>query len=123
MNYTQFICTLMSTFPIVVSQPIILNHPNNISVQVFDPVVFNCMAEGFGFVTIIWEKDGYKLPSTATIQTTKSNNKVTSTLKITKTAGYYSGQYYCIAKNEAGKTVSHHANLLVQGMICREHRL
>jgi len=40
-----------------------------ISVHVFDSVVFDCMAEGFGFVTIIWEKDNYKLPSATTMQT------------------------------------------------------
>ena len=98
------------------SLPSILNHPKDTSVNVFDPVVFECMAESFGFVTITWGKDGYKLPSTATTQTTKSNNKITSSLRITKTAGYYSGQYYCIVKNEAGVTVSHHATLQVQGI-------
>ena len=98
------------------SLPLILNHPKNASVNVFDPVEFECMAEGFGFITITWRRDGYKLPSTATTQTTRSQNKVISILRITKTAGYYGGRYYCIAVNEAGMTTSHHANLQVQGI-------
>ena len=98
------------------SLPLILNHPKDKSVNLFDPVVFECIAEGFGFVTITWGRDGYKLPSTATTQTTISNSKIASSLKITKTTGYYSGRYYCIVKNEAGVTVSHHANLQVKGI-------
>ena len=85
--------------------------------NVFDPVVFECMAEGFGFITITWGRDGYKLPSTATTQTTRSNNKITSTLKITRATGYYSGQYYCIVKNEVGVAASDRANLQVKGKI------
>ena len=98
------------------SLPLILNHPKNASVNVFDPVVFECMAEGFGFITITWRRDGYKLPSTATTQTTRSQNKIISILRITKTVGYYGGRYYCIAVNEAGMTTSHHANLQIQGI-------
>jgi len=100
-----------------VSLPQILNHPKDRSVNVFEPAVFECMAEGFGVVAITWRRDGYKLPSTATTQTTRVQNKVTSVLSITRTAGYYSGQYYCVVKNEAGVTESNHANLQVQGRV------
>jgi len=55
------------------------------------------------------------MPITALVSETKSLNDVSSVLKITEVVGYYSGQYYCIAENEAGKVISQTANLHVQG--------
>jgi len=56
------------------------------------------------------------MPITAVVTEAKSLNDVSSILKITGVVGYYSGQYYCIAENKAGKVISQTANLRVQGM-------
>jgi len=56
------------------------------------------------------------MPITAVVTETKSLNNVSSILKITEVVGYYSGQYYCVAENKAGKVISQIANLHVQGM-------
>ena len=44
----------------------------------------------------------------------KSLNELSSTLIISEMFGYYSGQYYCIIENEAGKVTSKVANLRIQ---------
>ena len=63
----------------------------------------------------MWRRKKYTIPVTAKITEEKSLNKISSILKITKSVGYYSGQYYCIAENEVGKVVSQTATLHVQG--------
>ena len=66
----------------------------------------------------MWRRNIYNIPVTAQVKEEKSLNKISSILKITKTVGYYSGQYYCIAKSEAGKVLSQTANLHVKGNKC-----
>ena len=60
----------------------------------------------------------YNIPITAQVTEKKSLNEISSILEITKTVGYYSGQYYCIAESEVGKVSSKTANLHVQGNKC-----
>ena len=55
------------------------------------------------------------MPVKAKVTEEKLLNKITSILKITKAAGYYSGQYYCVAENGVGKVVSRIAKLSIQG--------
>ena len=55
------------------------------------------------------------MPVTAEVTEIKSLNGISSILKITKTVGYYSGLYYCIAENKVGNVTSQTANLHVQG--------
>lgn len=93
----------------------ILSQPLNASVDLFGPVVFECVAEGFRLTTVTWRKDGYALPSTATIQTSTSHNKIYSVLNITKSAWFYTGRYYCIAENKAGSVYSQYAKFHVRG--------
>ena len=102
-------------FHYVVSLPIILNDPKSATVKIFASVMFKCTAEGYGHITITWRKVDHMLPLMATIKTTKSRGKISSVLKITRTAGFYSGQYYCVVKNEAGPVDSRYAKLHVQG--------
>ena len=66
----------------------------------------------------MWRRKKYNIPVTAKITEEKSLNKISSILKITKSVGYYSGQYYCVAENEVGKVVSQTATLHVQGNKC-----
>ncbi|XP_065904077.1 hemicentin-1-like [Dysidea avara] len=99
---------------IQVSLPIILNDPKSATVKIFASVMFKCTAEGYGHITITWRKVDHMLPLMATIKTTKSRGKISSVLKITRTAGFYSGQYYCVVKNEAGPVDSRYAKLHVQ---------
>ena len=94
----------------------IINAPKSVKVETFESVMFRCVAEGYGLITVTWKKVGSVLPLTATINNSGSVGKVTSVLTITRAAGFYSGQYYCIARNKAGPVRSHYANLYVQGM-------
>ena len=85
------------------------------SINVYKSVLFKCSASGFGVLKIFWKRIEHNMPLTAKMAEKKSLNKITSILKITKTAGYYSGQYYCVAENEAGEVISRTARLHVQG--------
>ena len=97
------------------SPPKIIQQPSGANVQYFSTVKFNCTVETFGYSTIVWRKVGSLLPITATVNNTSSVNEITSVLTITRVAGYYGGLYYCITTNQAGSTVSNHAELNVQG--------
>ena len=84
--------------------------------MVYESVSFKCTARGFGKIKMVWKRVNHNMPETAVITEEKFFNKITSILKITKTVGYYSGQYYCVAEsNKAGKSASQPANLYVQG--------
>ena len=85
------------------------------TINFYESVTFKCTAHGFGVLKIVWKRVKYHMPVMAEVTEEKSLNKITSILKITKTAGYYSGQYYCVAENQVGKVVSQVANLHVQG--------
>jgi len=99
-----------------VSPPKISKHPSAMNVSVFGSVAFKCTAEGFDVIEVTWQRVGCALPITSTITTVNSTNKVTSILQITKSSGYYSGQYYCTARNSAGTVKSQQASLHVEGM-------
>ena len=88
------------------------------NINVYESVSFKCIAHGYGDIKIMWRRNKYNVPATAEVTEEKSLNKISSILKVTKTVGYYSGQYYCIAENEAGKVFSQTANLHVQGNKC-----
>ena len=100
---------------IAVSMPTISEQPNNMSINFYESVLFKCSASGFGVLQIVWKRIEHNMPLTAEVTEEKSLNKITSILKITKATGYYSGQYYCDAKNEVGEVISQIANLHVQG--------
>ena len=100
---------------ITVSLPTISEQPNNMNINVYESVSFKCTAQGFGVLKIVWKRVKHNMPVTAEVTEEKSLNEITSILKITKTAGYYSGQYYCVAENEIGEVISGIANLYVQG--------
>ena len=85
------------------------------SINVYESVLFKCSASGFGALKIVWKRIEHNMPLTAEVTEEKLLNKIISILKITKTAGYYSGQYYCVAENEVGEVVSQIANIYVQG--------
>ena len=87
-------------------------------VNVYESVSFNCIVHGYGDLKIIWKKVNHNIPITAEVTEEKSLNKISSFLKITKSVGYYSGQYYCVVENEVGKVVSQTAKLHVQGNKC-----
>ena len=95
--------------------PTILKQPNDVKINVCKTVVFKCTAQSFGELKIVWKRVKYNMPVTAKMTEEKSLNKITSILNITKTAGYYSGRYYCVAENQAGKVASRFATLYVQG--------
>jgi len=103
-----FFCT-------VVSPPVILQDPEDISILLFAFAKFQCIAEGYN-ANITWTKHDSTLPRTSKIFTrTEDENKVKSILEINNAVGYYAGKYCCIVGNQAGN-VSSCANLRVNGM-------
>ena len=64
-----------------------------------------------------------RLPQTSVITTSTSpdKNEITSRLQISKVIGYYSGRYYCVAKNSAGNVSSNSANLYVEGNVAVQY--
>ena len=99
------------------SPPTISKHPESVNISVYESASFNCTARGYGLITIVWKRHGFSLPSTATVTEIKSLNTMTSILTITGGIGYYSGQYYCVAKTKAEEISSHIAILQVQGVV------
>ena len=85
------------------------------NINFYESVSFKCTASGFGVLKIVWKRVKHNMPLTAEVAEEESLNKITSILKITKAAGYYSGQYYCVAVNEVGEVISGIANLYIQG--------
>ena len=93
------------------------------SVDAYTPVALRCKANLFGNVQIFWEKSGSaQLPKTASVNsiTLHAHSEIISVLSITKALNYYSGDYYCIVKNEIGETRSLPAHIQVKGTY---HRL
>ena len=95
--------------------PKIIKHPKSVNVTVFETATLECVAQAFGLLNIMWNKVGCVLPVTAIVTEIKSTNEVISILRITRTVGFYSGEYYCVVENEAGKVNSSVANLFIQG--------
>ena len=85
------------------------------SINVYESVLFKCSASGFGALKIVWKRIEHNMPLTAEVTEEMSLNEITSILKITKAAGYYSGQYCCVVENKVGEVGSWTAYLLVQG--------
>ena len=102
----------------LVSPPDIVTHPSPSEVAFYSSVQFSCIARGFELKAVDWKKaDSQKLPFTASITNTSSNsNEIISVLTITEVIGYYSGQYFCEAKNSAGTATSSPATLNVNGI-------
>ena len=101
---------------LAVSKPVILNHPATIvKVSLHAAVVLSCKVISYDHASITWKRVGLDLPITAKIMETHSKHTVTSVLKITRTIGYYAGQYYCVAENSVGNTFSNYSRLIVTG--------
>ena len=96
--------------------PRITNQPNNKNISINESVSFKCTVRGFGVLKIVWKRVKYDMPATAEVTEKKTINEITSILKFTKTAGYYTGWYNCVGKSEGvGKVTSQTVHLLVQG--------
>ena len=97
------------------SLPIISEQPKDMNIGLYESVSFKCTAHGFGTMKLVWKRVEHNMPITAVVTEEKLLNEISSVLEITKTVGYYSGKYYCVAENEIGPVVSQTANLNVQG--------
>ena len=104
-------------FSFAVSAPQIMSQPDDVNVTAYSSASFTCSACGFGFIKITWKRINYGLPITANVTEERTLNELSSILQITKIIGYYSGQYYCVAENEAGTATSQNANLYVESNI------
>ena len=94
-----------------------MSHPANLTVDINAAAVLSCSATSYSNLTITWKKVGFELPITATTNTIKLNNNVTSVLTISKMVMFYGGLYYCIASNSIGETHSIVSNLIVKGKL------
>ena len=102
-----------------------MKHPNSYTVTSCGSAQFSCVARGFGLTSIVWKKVGsQRLPFTARVTNTSSDhiNEMVSMLTITELIGYYSGQYFCEAKNIAGTTKSFPATLNVNSKYVITHK-
>ena len=97
--------------------PIISEQPNDMNINVYEPISFKCTAHCFKIIKVVWKRVKHNMPITTEVTEIKSLNEISSILKITNSIGHYSGQYYCVVESELGKTVSQIANLIVQGNI------
>ena len=96
--------------------PNITEHPQSVTIDAYETVVFKCKSKLLGSVQFFWQKSGSsRLPRTASITNTRSHDEITSILTITKAMTYYSGNYYCYVKNEIGERSSSQAELQVKG--------
>ena len=98
------------------SLPRITRQPDDVNVTTScSSASFVCTAHGYGLLKIVWKRINYTLPATADVTEEKSLNELSSTLIISEIVGsYYSGQYYCVIENEAGKVTSKIANLCIK---------
>ena len=78
-------------------------------------VSLSCKAMSYNPATIEWKRVGSDLPITSDVTETRTRRSVTSFLNITRTVGYYAGQYYCAAENKVGITSSNYSSLIVRG--------
>jgi len=78
-------------------------------------VTLSCKAMSYNPASIKWERVGLNLPTTANVTEARTKHTVTSFLNITRTVGYYAGQYYCVAENKVGSTSSNISSLIVTG--------
>ena len=102
-----------------VSLPRITTQPVDVNVSLYTSASFTCAARGFRLIKIVWKRINYSLPITANVVEKKSLNMFSSTLKISEITGFYSGQYYCVAENKAGKVTSQIVNLHVNKSKCK----
>ena len=95
-----------------------MTNPSSSTVVFYDNAQFRCITRGYELLDIVWKKaDSQRLPLTAEVTNIPSNvNEIISVLTIIEAIGYYSGQYYCEAKNSAGTIKSSPATLYVNGM-------
>ena len=101
-------------FYFAVSSPVIVKQPVDVNVTLCKSASFICTAHGFGLTKITWKRVNYSVPIRASVKEERSSNNLSSTLKIFEVDGYYSGQYYCVAENGAGKIASQIAHLHVK---------
>ena len=96
--------------------PRIIDHPKNVLIDAYASVALKCTSKLLGNIKVIWQKSGSsRLPRTASVTNTRSQDKITSILNITKALTHYSGFYYCYVKNEIGGINSSQAQLQVKG--------
>ena len=95
--------------------PRITRQPDDVYVTTLcNSASFVCTAHGYGLIKTVWKRVNYTLPVTADVTEKKSLNELSSILTISEIFGYYSGQYYCIVENKAGKITSRIVNLFVK---------
>ena len=99
--------------------PTITRQPRSAVTEVYDDVIFECMARSYGNVSITWRRLNSDLPKIANITRFESLNEIRSVLRIQKSIGYYKGYYYCVIENIAGMVNSSFAYCNITGMyIC-----
>ena len=107
----------MHYFTYLVSPPVIIRQPTDEVAEVYSSITLECEVQGYGNINVEWRKLGAPLPSTSFVRNKNFTNGVSSTIKIKRIVGYYSGMYCCVANNIAGQTTSKCAKLSVKGKL------
>jgi len=78
--------------------------------------VFKCVGQGYGYVTVIWEKRSIfeqQLPQKVLINTTYTfTHDIVSTLTIPNVQNSDEGAYQCVYINSAGEVLSNVVKLI-----------
>jgi len=97
---------------------VVIRQSTAVTINILESAALYCSFRSFGNVNVKWRKEGNLLPATASERISKTKNVVTSELQISRAVGYYSGNYYCVADNIAGRVVSSTTYLHVEGKSC-----
>ena len=98
---------------------VIIVPKSDVEAEVCSDPILKCTATSFRNVTITWKKLHGELPETAITSTTKSLNQRVSVMTIRNIAWYHKGDYYCVAKNDAGEVNSSVVHVNITGKIIR----
>ena len=122
-QYCLIIGQCLSVILLIVMLPEVTIEPESfVEAETCGEAVLKCTASAYGNLVVEWKKINGKLPETTEISITKSLNQRVTKMTITKAAWYHKGDYYCVAKNDAGEVNSSlvHVNITGKPAIIRQ---
>lgn len=114
-------CSVLFLLPTgqAVRPPKITEHPSDIIVPRNEPATLNCKAEGKQPIYIDWYKDGELVRTSSTDPKSQRVMLLNGSLFFLRVVQgkkeQDAGTYWCVARNEGGKTASKNASLEIAG--------
>ena len=108
-----YICINRLFLIYTVLPPVIAESPKNVIIRLSSTATFKCIGQGYGYVTVIWEKRNtdVPLPNKININTFYASNHIVSILTIPLVQFEDKGVYQCVYVNSRGVTYSYFAEL------------